>query len=215
MVGNKVKLSKSRTMAFLGKYNIRILTLILLSASIYFFIGAQRIRSITSADNPDKFSSGDIVTILEVIDGDEVLIGQGEGITTVLRLLGIKSFDSSVSDPLLSEYGKICFKYLKNRIADQTAKIVISDKRLDTEGRLLGTLFLKDSQGEYTVNLALELVERGYTLVYTRFDFDDMKTYLDVQEQAKNENAGFWSDERIKARASSLRALWDEEKLND
>lgn len=215
MDNNKVKLPRSRAVSFLVKHNIRILTLVLLAASIHFFVGAQRIRSITLASNPDLFSSDDTVNILEVIDGDEVLIGDGKGGRTVLRLLGIKSFSPTVSDPLLSEYGKICFQYLKARAIDQTAKIIISSKQLDTEGRLLGTLFLKDSQEQYTVDLGLELVKRGYTLVYTRFDFDDMKPYLEVQEQAKRENAGFWSDERIEARALSLRVLWDEEKRND
>jgi len=215
MDSNNVKFSQSRTVSFLAKHNIRILTLILLAASVYFFVGAQKIRSITSASNPDLFSSGDIVNILEVIDGDEILVGDGDGGKTVLRLLGIKSFSSTVSDPLLSEYGNICFQYLKARAVGQTAKIVISSKQLDTEGRLLGTLFLKDAQEQFTVDLGLELVEKGYTLVYTRFDFDDMKPYLEVQEQAKHEKAGFWSDERIKARALSLRVLWDEEKRND
>jgi endonuclease YncB( thermonuclease family) len=215
MDGNKVIYSKSRMVSFLAKYNIRILTLVLLAASIYFFAGAQRILSITSADNPDIFSSGDIVNILDIIDGDEVLIGDDKGGKTVLRLLGIKSFSPTVSDPLLSEYGKICFKYLKSIAIGQTAKITISSKQLDTEGRLLGTLFLKDPQEQFTVDLGLELVEKGYTLVYTKFDFANMKPYLEVQEQARNENAGFWSDERIKARAVSLKVLWDKEKQND
>lgn len=215
MDGNKVELFQSRIFIFLAKYNIRILILTLIAASIYFFVGAQQIRSITFASNPDIFSSDDIVNILEVIDGDEILIGDGKGGNTVLRLLGIKSFSPTVSDPLLSEYGKICFQYLKARTMGQTAKIVISGKQLDTEGRLLGALFFKDSQKQFSVDLGLELVEKGYTLVYTRFDFDDMKTYLKAQEQASHENAGFWSNERIKARALSLRLLWNEEKLND
>lgn len=215
MVGNKVNFPRSRIVSFLAKYNIRILSLILLAASIYFFVGAQRIRSIISASNPDIFSNDDIVNILEVIDGDEVLIGDGKGGNTVLRLLGIKSFSPTVSDPLLSEYGKICFQYLKARVAEQNARIEIASKTLDTEGRLLGTLFLKDSQGQFTIDLALELVGKGYTLVYTKFDFADMKPYLEVQEQAKHENSGFWSNERIKSRALSLRVLWDKEKQND
>ena len=215
MDGGKAKFSQLRTVSFLAKYNVRILTLILLAASVYFFTGAQKIRSITSASNPDLFASGDIVKILDVIDGDELLIGNGKGGKTVFRLLGIKSFSPTVSDPFLSEYGKICFQYLKARAIGQTAKVVIASKQLDTEGRLLGTLFIEDSQEQYSVDLGLELVEKGYTLVYTKFAFDEMKSYLDVQDQAMQGNAGFWSDKRIKARALSLRALWDEEKQND
>lgn len=215
MDSNKAKLPQSKLVSFLGKHNIRILTFLLVIASAYFFTGAQKIRSITSASNPELFSNGDIVNIIEVIDGDEVLIGDGKGGNTLVRLLGIQSFSSTVSDPLLSGYGQICFQYLKTRTMEQKAKIEISSKRLDNEGRLLGTLFLLDTQNTYTVDLALELVEKGYTLVYTKYDFANMNDYLQIQNQAKQQNAGFWSDERIQEKALSLQVLWDEERLND
>lgn len=215
MDGKKAKSSKSRIALFLEQYNISLLTVILLAASLYFFVGAHRMRSATTASNPHLFSTGDIVDIVNVVDGDEVLIGDGEGNNTLFRLLGIKSFSATVSDPLLSEYGKICFTYLKAKTANQTARLEIADKGLDTEGRLLGTLFLKDSQGAYTVDLGLDLVQKGYTLVYTRFDFAGMKGYLDIQKLAQEEKAGLWSNERITARALALQLLWDEEKQND
>ncbi|MHC4119191.1 MAG: thermonuclease family protein [Planctomycetota bacterium] len=211
----KAKSSKSRIAPFLAQHNISILTGILLAASLYFFVGANRMRSATTASNPHLFSTGDIVDIVNVVDGDEVLIGDGKGNNTLFRLLGIKSFSATVSDPLLSEYGKICFTYLKAKTANQKAGLEIADKELDTEGRLLGTLFLKGSQGEYTVDLGLDLVRKGYTLVYTRFDFAGMKDYLGVQKLAQEEKAGLWSNERIAARALALQLLWDEEKQND
>lgn len=59
----------------------------------------ERIHS----SNPDAFATGDIVTIAGVIDGDELLIENQEGVPTRLRILGIKSFSPTLSDPLLSE----------------------------------------------------------------------------------------------------------------
>ena len=98
----------------------------------------ERIHS----SNPDAFATGGIVTIVGVIDGDELLIENQEGVPTRLRILGIKSFSPTLSDPLLSEYGKICFDYLKARVTHQSARLEIPGKILDTEGRLLGSLFL-------------------------------------------------------------------------
>jgi endonuclease YncB( thermonuclease family) len=156
-----------------------------------------------------------MVEILEAIDGDELLIGDGKGGTTQLRILGIKSFSSTVSDPLLSEYGKICFDYLKGIAVGKKARLEIADKRLDGEGRLLGTLYLRGREGEYSLNLATDLIDKGYTLVYTRYDFPEMDAYLSVQRKARRAKAGFWSNERITARAESMQLLWEEEKNRD
>lgn len=198
-----------------GRYNISVVTVILLACSVFYFAGARRMQSYVSADNPHLFATEDQVTILEVIDGDELLIGKDDGSTTKFRVLGIKSFSATLSDPLLSEYGKICFDYLRASAMGKKAKLVTADKRIDNEGRLLGTLFLKGTGDEFTVDLGLELVRKGYTLVYTRFAFKDMQAYLTVQNEARKNKAGFWSNERISARASSMLLLWDEQRRKE
>lgn len=206
---------KTALLSLWARYNISVVTVVLLGCSTFYFIGAQRMRAYTAADNPDEFATGDVVTIRQVIDGDELLIGDGEGNTTKFRVLGIKSFSATLSDPLLSEYGKICFDYLRAIAVGKKARLVIADKRLDNKGRLLGTLFLEEAGGQFTTDLGLDLVRKGYTLVYTRFDFKDVQAYLDVQDQARQAKAGFWSNERISARASSMLLLWDEQKRRE
>jgi endonuclease YncB( thermonuclease family) len=201
--------------AFISKYNITIVTAILLSASIFYFIGAQKILTLVHSSNPEAFSTGDIVRIVGVIDGDEILIENDAEATTRVRIIGIMSFDPTVSDPLLSGYGNICFHYLKSTTIGQRAKVVVADKVLDGEGRLLATLFMKDSRDDYSVNLGLDLVRKGYTLVYTKYDFPDIEQYLTIQKQARENSAGFWSNEALSDRADSLSKLWKEERVND
>ncbi len=207
--------ARSMLLCFWAKHNITIITLCLLSVSIYYYIGVQRMLERINSSNPDSFVSGNIVTIAGIIDGDELLIENQEGIPTRLRLLGIKSFSPTLSDPLLSEYGKICFEYLKTKATDQKARLQIAPEVLDGEGRLLGTLFLEDHQGTHTVDLALDLVDNGYTLVHTRYDFTKMADYLAVQQGAKTSYHGFWSNEIVSTRALSLLKLWEEERVND
>jgi endonuclease YncB( thermonuclease family) len=197
------------------RYNISVITCVLLACSLFYMIGAQRMRSYTSSNNPHLFATGDVVTILEAIDGDELLIGDGKGNTTKIRLLGIKSFSATLSDPLISEYGKICFSYLKAVAAGNQARLVQSAKRVDNKGRLLGTLFTKSPGGQYTEDLGLDLVSKGYTLVYTEFDFPNMQPYLEQQDQAKRTKAGFWSNERVSARASSMLLLWEKNRRKE
>jgi len=197
------------------RYNISVITFVLLGFSIFYLIGAQRMRSYTSSDNPHLFATGDVVTILKVIDGDELLIGDGKGNTTKLRMLGIKSFSATLSDPLLSEYGKICFSYLKAIGEGNKARLVQADRRVDNKGRLLGALFMEDASGEYTADMSLDLVSKGYTLVYTEFDFKNLQAYLEGQDQARRTKAGFWSNERVSARASSMLLLWEQKKREE
>ena len=116
---------------------------------------------------------------------------------------------------MLSEYGQICFQYLKVKAVGKKARLRIPQKRVDNRGRLLGTVFLKGDDGQYSLDLGLDLVRKGYTLVYTEFEFALMSDYLAVENEAKQENAGFWSNERIRARAASLKLLWEEQKKND
>ncbi len=197
------------------RYNISVITFVLVGCSVFYLIGARRMQLYTSSNNPHMFATGDVVTILQVIDGDELLIGDSKGNTTKLRMLGIKSFSATLSDPLLSEYGKICFSYLKAIGVGNKARLVQAGKRVDNKGRLLGTLFMEDATGQYTVDMGLDLVAKGYTLVYTEFDFENMQAYLEKQDQARKTKAGFWSNERVSARALSMLLLWEQKKRKE
>ncbi|MBT3378624.1 MAG: hypothetical protein HN742_02520 [Lentisphaerae bacterium] len=204
-----------RVMSFASRHFLDMLSCVLILASLWFYIGVHRTRRTLKTNAPEAFHEGEIVQISGIVDGDEILLLNRLGGKTVLRLVGIKSFDATVSDPLLSEYGKICFEYLKSTAMDQQAQLVLDPKRVDTKGRLLGSLLLKDKEGNFTLNLSEDLIKRGYTLVYTRFDFAQMERYLEAEQAAVNNSAGLWSDSRIKGRAQMLKTLWNEERDND
>ncbi|MCH1420140.1 thermonuclease family protein [bacterium] len=200
--------------AFILKYNIGLLSLIFLLAAAQFYREAERIRLITKPNNPDAFGDGDIVRVIDVIDGDEVLI-EKDGTQTNLRILGIKSFNSTLSDPTVTEYGRICLQYLQSTTKNQKAKIKIPTKRVGGEGRLLGTLFLADQSGQYRFDLGEDLISKGYSMVYSRYDFDLMIKYLKVENQTKLEKKGFWGNETISNRVIAMKKIWEEEKLID
>ena len=206
--------AKSRIHTFILKYNIGILSCLFFLASAIFYIKAERIRSITKPNNPDAFLDRDIVIIKDVIDGDELLI-EKDGVQTNLRLLGIKSFNPSLSDPLVSEFGQVCFQYLISKAKGQKASIKIPEKRVGGEGRLLGTLFLSDKSQNYQNDLSKDLISKGYSMVYTRYDFELMPEYLKVENQARDEKNGFWGNDNISNRAISMKKIWEEEKLID
>jgi len=189
-----------------------VLTAVLACASAYFYQGAREIRAKTRYSNPEEFSDGDRVSILEVIDGDDVLIRNEKGAKTRLRILGIDTFSPTLSDPLLSEYGKICAQHLKARVKGKDALLRIPEKRIGHKGRLLGCLFVDGhSEGE-AVDIGEDLVRKGYALVYTRYSFARMDAYLAVEAEAREAKAGFWSDPNVAARAAAQKLLWEEER---
>lgn len=204
----------NRFAALLARYFLRTLALVLLAASLFFTTSVEITRRNTMAKDPDAFHEGDTVTIVKVVDADEVVVRAGER-QTLVRLLGIKSFSATITDPGVSQYGKICFDYLKSRALDQSALIQLGDTKSDSRDRLLAYLMLKDDSGAYTVDLGKELVEKGYTLVYTRYDFTRQEDYLATQFDAREDARGFWANGAIRTKAELLDIVWREEKQND
>jgi len=207
--------TRHKLVCALYRYHLSLVTLLLFSAGCFFLVGAVRFKSVIGASAPERFATDDTVRIVDVIDGDELLITNADGARTVLRLLGIKSFNPTVSDPTLSEYGRICFNYLKGLTLDQDARLEISAKGIDDEGRLLGTLHLEGGDGKWTVDVAGDLIQKGYTLVYTKYDFERMDQYLGIQRAAKEQKAGLWSDPKIASRAESMVSVWTRERVDD
>jgi endonuclease YncB( thermonuclease family) len=152
------------------------------------------------------FASGQVVGIGRIIDGDELRIENPAG-STRLRLLGIMSFDVTATDVTGSEFGRVCVDYLQG-LQGRQARLQVASPAVDNEGRLLGSLFLLNDGRD----LALDLVRQGLTLVYTRYEFPQMQSYLQVQDQARQEKRGLWASERVAARAEAKLLFWDQQR---
>lgn len=204
----QVRVWHNRIWSFLTKHFLNLLTVGLLLASLFYFLAIQPVRNRALSSNPELFTDGETVTVTRVIDGDELRIENDKG-STRMRLLGIKSFDASANDFLVSEIGKMCVDYLENNFVGQRARLRISPKGVDGEGRLLGSLFVGEAQDR---DLARELIDQGMTLVYLRYDFADLEDYQSVQQQARTEGRGLWLNERVTTRAESLLSMWQRER---
>ena len=205
-------ITAKQILRFLRRNTTYIISLILVCAACGFYIGAEKIRKETKAHHPEAFNHNDIVRITDIIDGDEVVIENEQGQRTLLRLLGIRSFEATISDPSTSEYGKTTFNYLKSRALDQTARLELSDKRLGNANNLLGTLHLQDDAGEPGQDIGKELVSLGYTVVYIKYPFPNEPAYLEAENEARKSHAGFWSNPDIVERIDALKKRWQGER---
>ena len=187
---------------------LNISSVCLLALACFYYVQVQQQRNSMLSNHPERFSDGDLVTVCRVIDGDEIRI-QKSDVSTRVRILGIKSFDGTQRDFLLTEYGKVAVDYLSEEVLNKEVKIKIAEKRVDDEGRLLATIFFgKDQQQD----LAEDMVANGLTLVYTKYSFPQMEQYLKSQDNAKSENQGLWQNQGVSARAESMLKLWSAER---
>lgn len=197
---------------FLRRNFLELFSLALISTSIFYFLGAQQKKRELLKGQTDQFEDKQIVIINEIIDGDELQLISESGAKSPLRLLGIMSFHQSISDKLEKKYAKSCIDYLNQRTLRQKALLRLPHEKEDSKKRLLGELFLRDKEGEYTINLAKELVSKGYSLVYTKYDFPKMDEFQKSEDKAAKELLGFWSNEQMKRRIVELKMSWEENK---
>jgi endonuclease YncB( thermonuclease family) len=207
----------SKTRSFLLQYHLLLVAVVLFGLSAFFMTRVSEFRALVRADNPDAFASDDLVTIQRIVDGDDLMVGNPQGVSTRLRLLGLKTFDPVVSDPIFSEQGRITFDYLTSIAMDRTARLIVSPKRVDNRNRLLGQLFLAgdaDSPDDYSMDIGLHLIEKGYAIVYTEFEFNSALelAYLTTQAKAREEKQGLWSNPKTVAQADAWRTLWDQKR---
>jgi endonuclease YncB( thermonuclease family) len=194
--------------SFIARNYLNLFSVGLLLVALFYFVQIQQLRYATLSNNPELFTDFEIVTITRVIDGDEVRIRNSKGSTRV-RILGIKSFDSTERDLMLADYGKIAADFLEDEAVGKEAQIKLSEKRVDDDGRLLATLFLGEDRNQ---DLAEKMIGGGLTLVYTKFPFPAMDEYLKAQDAAKSESVGLWQNQRVSARAESMLDLWNQER---
>jgi endonuclease YncB( thermonuclease family) len=197
-----------RVTNFIARNYLNLFSACLLLTALFYFVQVQQLRVATLSNNPELFSDGDIAVVTRVIDGDEVRIHNSRG-STLVRILGIKSFDATERDLMLAEYGKVAVDYLEEEAVGKEVLVKLGEIKVDDEGRLLATLLLGSQHDQ---DVAESMLANGVTLVFTKFSFPAMDEYLKIQEVAKSEKLGLWQNQRVSARSESMLNLWNQER---
>ena len=196
------------SLRFLRRHLMVLCSVGLFSLSFYFWFEVQKFRKSIARTDADAFSSGDIVTIKIVRDGDEVVVTKGDK-QALVRLLGIQSFDPKVNDPVVAGIGKSCFTYLRNNYEQRRAQIMLGKVKLDGKGRLLAYLSVQEKPGaSYNFDVGEDLLRRGMTQVYLRYDFEREPSYLSIESMAESQRQGIWGSQGASDRANALKKQW-------
>ena len=171
------------------------------AASAYFGVRAETVRRSVQRASADV-QTGDLVSFAQVVDGDTVLLANGQGDTVTVRIVGIKSFDAPSPKDQGSAWTRSAVETLRKTLEGKPIRIMLSTPPKDRRGRTLATLFVDDD------DVALTLVREGLVLVFTQYPFPAMQEYLREQDKAKSERRGLWNDPLASERAQLLVREW-------
>lgn len=173
---------------------------VLLAASAFYGVQAARFKSITAPSA--KLETGDVVRIAKVVDGDAVLVEKdGEG-AALVRILGIKTFESKIERDPAAVFGRAAEESLR-RIADgRPLRVLVHAPAKDRQGRTLATLVADDQ------DVGLMLLGQGLALVFSPHAFPAMPLYLREQSAARAAKRGLWADPEVAERADALVRSW-------
>jgi len=149
-------------------------------------------------------ASGESVTVIRVVDGDEVAVQHGRQ-RFVVRILGIKSFDPTVHDPLFAPAARLAYQYLKQETQGRELRLIYYDWARDDKHRVLAYLHLDEC------DVGLHMVEQGMSVVYERYPFERMDAYLAEEQAAMQQKHGLWAYPAVVKRVLLLKRVWQQE----
>jgi len=181
------------------------LVTLLLVASLCFGIGAEHQRLQTQAKEA-TLATGDLVQLIQAVDGDTLLVKLDGDQTVTVRLLGVKAFPTIPDKDPVSPFGKAAMAELERILRDRPIRVMLHATPKDRHGRFLAELYVDDQ------NVSLNLIRQGLALVYSAFPFASMSLYLRDQELARSERKGLWAVPEVAQRADLLIRQWSKEK---
>src|SRR5512136_163540 len=109
---------------------------VLLSASLFFGIGAEKQRRSMQAGS-GKLESGDLVTLVKVLDGDTILaVREGDKPVTI-RILGIKAMNAKLEKDVVTPFGRAAIEALQREMGGRSARVMLHSTATDRHGRFL------------------------------------------------------------------------------
>jgi len=178
-----------------------------LTAALYFTISVEVFKA-RLHDTPENlnFASGQKVTVLKIIDGDEISVKMNNS-QFIVRILGISSYEPAVNDPVLENVAKETMRYLEKTILNYDVELVFEKFQQDKDKRVLAYVYYDGT------DIGLSMIQNGLSIVYTRYPFPRIEEYLHIERIAVREKKGLWGVPAAAGRAVMLKNLWKKGKV--
>ncbi len=182
-----------------------LVVLALFGCSVFFVVRTEQYRrSIPKGSGKNCLQGGKAATIKRIIDGDELVVSQGNCMVNV-RLLGIKSFHPVRSELALQPLGQAAVGHLKRYLGEKVT-VLSREKKLDPRGRTLARL---SADGK---DIGLRMVADGLVVVYRKFPFHGEQRYIAAEERARALRKGLWSNPMAITRVQYWQVHWAKER---
>ena len=178
----------------------------LLVAAAVLGVGAEQRRQELLRGSEATLTTGELVRLVRVIDGDTVVVARDDGGTVAVRMLGIKAFPATSERDATQRIAVDAVATLSRMCEGQPLRVLLHSTPRDQHGRVLAELFVGDT------NVAVALIQEGLVLVYTVYPFASMSLYLEEQEAARAERRGLWRQPAAVQRAEQLAREWARER---
>lgn len=122
--------------------------------------------------------------VLEVYDGDTILISDGRKI----RLIGVDAPEVESPYGHGEPFGVESKRYLSDLILHKKISLRVGDTPLDKYGRTLAYVYV----GDVLVNG--RIIRDGWARAYLRFDYENKDLFTVYEKEAKAKGIGMWKD---------------------
>jgi endonuclease YncB( thermonuclease family) len=139
---------------------------------------------------PSPATAGERAHVLEVIDGDTLLVRSDQDVRTI-RLIGIDAPERSHPSKSKEFLADEAAKYLSDLCEGKEVLLEPDREDMDSYGRYLRYAFLPGPKGRL---LNLDLVRHGYARVLRPFPFSRREEFERAEVEARENGRGIWED---------------------
>ena len=140
---------------------------LLVGASLFYGFNVERMRR-SMLGSEGKVESGNVVTLVSIVDGDTIRVAQEGQQPVTVRILGIKAFEASIAKDVVAPYGQAAIDTLQRLMANNPVRVLLHSTPKDRYGRYIAMLYVNDQ------DIGLRLVKEGLAMVYTAYPFPAM-----------------------------------------
>ncbi|MCP4711593.1 MAG: thermonuclease family protein [Planctomycetes bacterium] len=149
---------------------------------------------------PD-FNKYETYQVVRIVDGDTIKIKQN-GKDVTVRLIGVDTSETVHPSKPVEAYGKEASYFTRNLLKGESVYIVPDTQsgKQDRYGRVLGYVY-RAPDGLF-VNA--EIIRQGYGHAYTKFPFDYLEQFRQLEKFAREAGKGLWTDKKPVQSVSQL-----------
>ncbi len=130
-------------------------------------------------------NSGTLVFVERVVDGDTLLLADGERV----RLLGVNTPETKHPSKPVEPFGEEASAFTRSLVEGRTVRLELDRERRDNYGRILAYVYCDQRF------LNEELIRAGLSFAQTRFPYSEQmkRRFKAAEAEARSHRRGLWS----------------------